>query len=210
MNFNTWNRSDLDTYFRSTYVGLFSEDIGMIEPLYVAQVVDTDQERHSAILGKIGSRHVSIPFNSENLRVLVPESKYVNMDGYATYLSRTTDRQHKKGIRASQYILKCASRSELYDNGRSHKESLDTSHILALFNPMYPKFNDALEFLSNSVALSVAISPDFCLRLGSHSVNPILCYKGYDCGEVSEEGHVNLDREFYQLDEKLNEVLEAE
>lgn len=208
MNLGIWSREDLITYFQSTYVGIQEED--GIKALKINDVVDLTDQKVKAFCGVVGRHSIAIPINSESLKIVVPESTFVNCCKQTVYCSRRTERQYKKGIREGQFRVNVVSAGDVLNEGDGNLlqyPNFSRNIVGGLVNPDFPIFEDALEELYKGKSISCAFDKHFAVAVKPDIEDVVLLYKGMICGKVLFGGKIELLDECTQLREKLIEII---
>lgn len=208
MDWNIWGKPDLRQYFDGTYIGLADKN-GKIQPCYVKSILDGfegDNGREQGFIGQVNRKVIAASFNNPDVRIIVPESCFVNTGYQAVYLSRLTQRQYKKGIKLSQF-KKEYTNMDIYE--RIGDDFRPEDYIRGLLNPEYPTLEEALKNLERGRCISSAFSRHFCVGVDEKVISPLLFYRGIVCGTI-KDGAIELNEGFTALEDKLIEVMEGE
>ena len=203
MQWNTWSRADLASYFQTTYVGI--EENGTTHACYVQKISEEVGTGGSLIIGKGRREPIYCSFNNPALRVVVPESRYVNTHYQAVYLSRKTSRQYKKGIDLKYYVKEFTNPWVKTALGTGFR---DVDYVEGLLSNTYPSLYKAVRLIRRGEKASVAFSKHFCVSLDEKLEGLCLYYRGLLCGTVDDQDRIILSDQCVALQDKLIDIEE--
>ena len=193
---------DLNARFNRVYIAKKGDTN---EPRFVDQFYKDDNNR--IVLRSYNTKrevHKDDIFNEDDYILDCPKVGMAFDGEKAFYISRTPDRQWKRGYNNNVIKMKTLSYKESREMNLAPREHISPEILNFVYNPKYIKMEDGLKSMADGKFFSFPIARKYAITLSDECKFPVVIYKEWKVGWV-EEGVIQLTKSTNHLYEELSQ-----